>query len=71
MEHGSDEAEAPSPVPNDGQEALMDGCLWEEYPVLEEGQEEGGESFADEPEMAIRMVAPPYLDPMVEYPSLN
>eukprot|EP00978_Attheya_sp_CCMP212_P037705 scaffold180367_cov59-Attheya_sp.AAC.1 len=44
--------------------------LVHEYPVLEEGQEEG-DAFADEPEMAVRMVAPPYLDPLVEFPTLH
>eukprot|EP00978_Attheya_sp_CCMP212_P006697 scaffold15531_cov40-Attheya_sp.AAC.1 len=74
MDHGSDKAEAASPVPNNstgGHKALMDGCLWEEYLVLEDGQEENEDPFADEPEMPVRMVAPPYLDPLVEFPSLN
>eukprot|EP00978_Attheya_sp_CCMP212_P025235 scaffold80854_cov34-Attheya_sp.AAC.3 len=74
MDHGSDEAEVASPVPNnsaDGHGALMDRCLWEEYLVSEDGQEENEDPFADEPEMAVRMVAPPYLVPLVEFPSLN
>eukprot|EP00978_Attheya_sp_CCMP212_P033874 scaffold138978_cov53-Attheya_sp.AAC.1 len=74
MDHGPDEAEAASPVPNNcagGHEALMDRCLWEEYLGLEDGQEENEDPFADEPEMADRMVAPHYLVPLVEFPSLN
>jgi hypothetical protein len=38
---------------------------------LEEAQEKDEDPFADEPEMTVRKVAPPYLDPLVEFPSLH
>uniref|UniRef100_A0A7S2U4P9 Uncharacterized protein n=1 Tax=Attheya septentrionalis TaxID=420275 RepID=A0A7S2U4P9_9STRA len=44
--------------------------LMRQFPVLEGGQEKDEDSFADEPEMAVRMVAPLYLDQLVESPTL-